>query len=51
MLEITVLAEGIESEQEFSVLEADGIRLFQGYWFAKPAFEELPQVSPMLPRV
>lgn len=51
MLEITVLAEGIESEQEFSVLEADGIRLFQGYWFAKPAFEELPQVSAMLPRV
>lgn len=51
MLEITVLAEGIESEQEFTVLEAAGIRLFQGYWFAKPAFEELPQVSAMLPRV
>ena len=49
-LEITVLAEGIESEQEFAVLEAAGIRLFQGYWFAKPAFEELPRVSAMLPR-
>lgn len=41
-LDITVLAEGIETEQEFQVLKAAGIRLFQGYWFAKPAFEELP---------
>ncbi|MEB7504984.1 EAL domain-containing protein [Arthrobacter koreensis] len=43
-LEITVLAEGIESEEEFLVLQEAGIRLFQGYWFAQPAFEELPQV-------
>lgn len=43
-LDITVLAEGIETEAEFRVLKAAGIRLFQGYWFAKPAFEELPQV-------
>ncbi len=43
-LDITVLAEGIETEAEFLVLKASGIRLFQGYWFAKPAFEELPQV-------
>ena len=43
-LDITVLAEGIETEAEFLVLKAAGIRLFQGYWFAKPAFEELPQV-------
>lgn len=43
-LGITVLAEGIETEEEFLVLEDAGIRLFQGYWFAKPAFEELPQV-------
>jgi EAL domain-containing protein (putative c-di-GMP-specific phosphodiesterase class I) len=43
-LGITVLAEGIETEAEFLVLKATGIRLFQGYWFAKPAFEELPQV-------
>jgi EAL domain-containing protein (putative c-di-GMP-specific phosphodiesterase class I) len=39
-----VLAEGIETEAEFLVLKATGIRLFQGYWFAKPAFEELPQI-------
>jgi EAL domain-containing protein (putative c-di-GMP-specific phosphodiesterase class I) len=43
-LDITVLAEGIETEAEFLALKAAGIRLFQGYWFARPAFEELPQV-------
>ncbi|WAP51792.1 EAL domain-containing protein [Arthrobacter sp. ATA002] len=43
-LDITLLAEGIETEAEFRVLRAAGIRLFQGYWFAKPAFEELPPV-------
>lgn len=43
-LGIAVLAEGIETEAEFSVLKTLGIRLFQGYWFAKPAFEALPQV-------
>lgn len=26
------------------MLKGAGIRLFQGYWFAKPAFEELPAV-------
>ncbi|WP_019482852.1 EAL domain-containing protein [Arthrobacter sp. TB 23] len=42
---ITVLAEGIETEAEFATLKAAGIGLFQGYWFAKPAFEELPQLQ------
>jgi len=44
-LDIIVLAEGIETEAEFIVLKAAGIRLFQGYWFAKPAFEALPHVN------
>ncbi|MBG6226224.1 EAL domain-containing protein (putative c-di-GMP-specific phosphodiesterase class I) [Arthrobacter sp. CAN_A2] len=44
-LGIAVLAEGIETEAEFLFLKDIGIRLFQGYWFAKPAFEELPQVQ------
>ncbi|MBI1261695.1 MAG: EAL domain-containing protein [Rhizobiales bacterium] len=44
-LDITVLAEGIETEAEFAVLKAAGIRLFQGYWFARPAFEMLPKVN------
>ncbi|MET1089151.1 MAG: EAL domain-containing protein [Arthrobacter sp.] len=41
-LDIKVLAEGIESGAELTVLKSIGIRLFQGYWFAKPAFEALP---------
>ncbi|WP_233091771.1 EAL domain-containing protein [Arthrobacter sp. MSA 4-2] len=45
-LGIAVLAEGVETEAEFLFLKAVGIRLFQGYWLAKPAFEELPQVAP-----
>ncbi|WP_457946612.1 EAL domain-containing protein [Pseudarthrobacter sp. alpha12b] len=43
-LDIAVLAEGIETEDEFLVLKSAGVPLFQGYWFAKPAFEELPEV-------
>ena len=50
-LDIAVLAEGIESEDEFVVLKEAGIRLFQGYWFARPAFEELPPVGAVLPTV
>ncbi|RJU00277.1 EAL domain-containing protein [Arthrobacter frigidicola] len=45
-LGISVLAEGVETEAEFLFLRAVGIRLFQGYWFAEPAFEQLPQVAP-----
>ncbi len=45
-LGITVLAEGVETEAEFLVLQAAGVRLFQGYWFAKPAFEKLPRIRP-----
>jgi EAL domain-containing protein (putative c-di-GMP-specific phosphodiesterase class I) len=44
-LGITVLAEGIETEAEFLMLKAGGIRLFQGYWFARPAFEALPPIG------
>lgn len=43
-LGITLLAEGIESEQELAVLRAAGISLFQGYFFAKPALMTLPPV-------
>jgi EAL domain-containing protein (putative c-di-GMP-specific phosphodiesterase class I) len=44
-LDIRVLAEGIETEAEFLVLKAGGVRLFQGYWFARPAFEALPAIA------
>ena len=43
-LGIKVLAEGIETEAEYVTLKAAGINLFQGYWFARPAFEALPGV-------
>jgi EAL domain-containing protein (putative c-di-GMP-specific phosphodiesterase class I) len=40
-LDITVIAEGIESADELYVLQEMGIELFQGYYFAKPSFESL----------
>ncbi len=45
-LGLTVLAEGVETEVEMLVLRAAGIRLFQGSYFARPAFEALPDVAP-----
>ncbi|MGY4232958.1 EAL domain-containing protein (putative c-di-GMP-specific phosphodiesterase class I) [Bradyrhizobium sp. USDA 4449] len=44
-LGITVLAEGVEIEAELTVLRAAGIKLFQGYYFAKPAFMSLPTIT------
>jgi EAL domain-containing protein (putative c-di-GMP-specific phosphodiesterase class I) len=44
-LDLTVLAEGVEAEKEVSVLRAAGIRLFQGYYFARPEVERLPAVA------
>ncbi|MBC9876628.1 EAL domain-containing protein [Bradyrhizobium sp. INPA01-394B] len=43
-LDITVLAEGVESEAELTALRAAGIVLFQGYHFAKPGLMSLPAV-------
>jgi EAL domain-containing protein (putative c-di-GMP-specific phosphodiesterase class I) len=45
-LNVTVIAEGIESAGERDFLADCGIFLMQGYWFAKPAFKALPQVAP-----
>lgn len=39
------LAEGVETEEEFKILRDLGIELFQGFLFAKPAFEALPNVD------
>ena len=44
-LGITILAEGVESEAELTVLRAAGITLFQGYYFARPAFMSLPAIA------
>jgi EAL domain-containing protein (putative c-di-GMP-specific phosphodiesterase class I) len=43
-LGIVVAAEGVETETEVRVLRGAGIRLFQGYYFAKPEIERLPDV-------
>lgn len=44
-LGVTVLAEGVETEGEHRTLADLGIRLQQGYWFAKPAFEALAPIA------
>lgn len=44
-LNITPLAEGIESEGEYRWLKEAGVALMQGYLFAKPGFESLPSVN------
>ncbi|MDP2409838.1 MAG: EAL domain-containing protein [Pseudolabrys sp.] len=43
-LDISVTAEGVETEAELTVLMAAGITKFQGYLFAKPAIGQLPAV-------
>lgn len=40
-----VLAEGVESKAELDYLAGLGIRYFQGYYFARPALEELVSVK------
>jgi len=44
-LEIEVVAEGVETFEEYTWLAAVGIDLFQGYLFARPAFEAAPTVD------
>jgi EAL domain-containing protein (putative c-di-GMP-specific phosphodiesterase class I) len=46
-LDIAVIAEGVETQGELAILRAAGIRLFQGYLFARPAFGALAAI-PML---
>jgi EAL domain-containing protein (putative c-di-GMP-specific phosphodiesterase class I) len=44
-LHISVVAEGVETLEEAVTLRELGVRLFQGYLFAKPALEQLPDVA------
>jgi EAL domain-containing protein (putative c-di-GMP-specific phosphodiesterase class I) len=49
-LDCTVIAEGIETLDEYAAVRDFGVNLLQGYLFAKPAFQELPAVKfPPLP--
>jgi EAL domain-containing protein (putative c-di-GMP-specific phosphodiesterase class I) len=45
-LGIKIIAEGIEHIEERDFLADCGIFLMQGYWFARPAFKALAQVTP-----
>ncbi len=47
-LNTSVVAEGVETEAEYSVLIDCGVTLMQGYLLARPGFESLPEFS--LPR-
>lgn len=42
---IAVIAEGIETVQEYQWLRAQGVRYIQGYLIARPGFEQLPVVE------
>ena len=44
-LDINVLAEGVETAEEYRWLLDAGVDLFQGYHFARPAFEQLVEVD------
>ena len=44
-LNVMALAEGIETVEEYHWLKSAGIDLMQGYLFAKPGFECLPDVN------
>ena len=44
-LGIDLVAEGVETNQEFQWLASEGIWLFQGYLFARPGFECFPPVQ------
>ena len=44
-LSIQIIAEGIEEKEERDTLYAQGVHLFQGYYFAKPGFECLPNIN------
>jgi EAL domain-containing protein (putative c-di-GMP-specific phosphodiesterase class I) len=43
-LGIDVIAEGVETVEEYRWLANIGVRLYQGYLFAKPAFESFPTI-------
>jgi EAL domain-containing protein (putative c-di-GMP-specific phosphodiesterase class I) len=44
-LHIDVMAEGVETVEEFDWLQRNHVELFQGYYFAYPGFEALPEVA------
>lgn len=47
-LNLELLAEGVELKEEYDWLRDQGIDLFQGFYFARPGFECLPEVAQAL---
>lgn len=45
-LSIQVIAEGVETVEEFDTLRTFGVELFQGYYFARPVFRGLANIPP-----
>jgi EAL domain-containing protein (putative c-di-GMP-specific phosphodiesterase class I) len=43
-LDVRIIAEGVETVEEYCWLRDAGITLFQGFLFARPAFEALPPI-------
>ncbi|MFP5227263.1 MAG: EAL domain-containing protein, partial [Acidobacteriota bacterium] len=44
-LAIDIVAEGVETAEEYCWLRSEGIRLFQGHLFARPALQAAPRVT------
>lgn len=44
-MKIDIIAEGIETVEEFRAVRGCGVNLMQGFLFAHPSFESLPEVS------
>ena len=44
-LGIDLVAEGVETTEQYYWLRESGIKLFQGFLFAKPAIEALPEIN------
>lgn len=44
-LSISTIAEGVSTQEELDCLQSLGIELFQGFYFAEPAFKSLATVS------
>jgi EAL domain-containing protein (putative c-di-GMP-specific phosphodiesterase class I) len=47
-LSIQIIGEGVETRDELNALRDLGIELFQGYYFARPAFQAQATVAPEL---
>ena len=47
-LGVEVIAEGVERRDELRCLEDIGVHLFQGYYIARPSFESLADINPLM---